>query len=189
MTRLEFITKLKAGLTGLAETTSAEVIADYEAHFSEGLQAGRSESEIAESLGDPARLSKELRAEAGLKQWEDKKTPSSAISAMFALLGLGAIDIIFLLPLILGIAGALAGFFMASFGVFIAGGAVFAVGPFSDWPGGFWAMALAGLALMALAVVMFSLTLICAIWLVNFLIWFGRLHYKLVGPALNPQTV
>ena len=44
---------------------STSVMADYAAHFAEGMAAGRSEAEIAAALGDPLRLARELRAEAG----------------------------------------------------------------------------------------------------------------------------
>ena len=41
MNRETFVEKLRTGLRGLPQTTVDEVMADYEAHFSEGLQAGR----------------------------------------------------------------------------------------------------------------------------------------------------
>ena len=63
MNRETFVEKLRTGLRGLPQTTVDEVMADYEAHFSEGLQAGRTEDEIASALGDPSRLARELRAD------------------------------------------------------------------------------------------------------------------------------
>ena len=48
-----------------------------DSHFSEGRVAGRSEDEIAAALGDPVRLARELRAEAGFKRWESERTPGS----------------------------------------------------------------------------------------------------------------
>ncbi|WP_204269075.1 hypothetical protein, partial [Klebsiella aerogenes] len=54
------------------------------------------QSSIALAMGS-------ARAEAGLKQWEEKKTPSNAMAAIIALIGLGAIDVIFLLPLLMGV--------------------------------------------------------------------------------------
>ena len=68
MTRQDFIGRLRAGLTGLPEQVRADIVADYETHFSEGAAAGRSEADIAAALGDPERLARELRAEAGLKR-------------------------------------------------------------------------------------------------------------------------
>ena len=42
---------------------------------------------MAVALGDPARLARELRTEAGLKRWETERNPSAAASAVFAVLG------------------------------------------------------------------------------------------------------
>lgn len=187
MTRNEFINRLKQGLTGLPAATIADVVADYEAHFTDGVAAGRSEAEVAAALGDPARLARELRAEIGLKQWEDTKSPSSAISAVFAVLGLGAIDILILLPLLMGVIGTLFGFFMSAIGIFIASGVVFATGAF--WmPGGVFAALLGGVGGMALAVTIAGLTAIVSVWLVNGLVWYARLHYRLLKPALDAQN-
>jgi uncharacterized membrane protein len=44
MTRGEFITRLRLGLSGLPAATVGEVITDYETHFAEALAAGRSEA-------------------------------------------------------------------------------------------------------------------------------------------------
>ncbi len=51
---------------GLAREDINELIADYEAHFTEGSAAGRSEEDVSRALGEPGRLARELRAEAGL---------------------------------------------------------------------------------------------------------------------------
>ena len=185
MTKDEFIAKLKQGLDGLDPKSLDEILADYQAHFSDGLSAGRSEAEVASALGDPERLARELRAESQLKQWEANKTPNSALTALFALIGLGALDVLFLLPLILAVAGTLLGFFAAAIAFFIAGGVFFVVVPFVGLPGGALAALLGGLALMALAVTITALTAIASIWLFNGIVWFARLHYRLIKPAIS----
>ncbi|ESQ80596.1 DUF1700 domain-containing protein [Asticcacaulis sp. YBE204] len=188
MTRNEFINRLKQGLVGLPAASIADIVADHEAHFEDGIAAGRSEAEVAAALGDPDRLARELRAEIGLKKWEDVKTPSSAVAAIFAVLGLGALDILVLLPILMGVAGTLVGFFMAAIGIFVAGGVVFAAVPFLAQPGGVAAALLGGVGLMAVAVTVASLTGVVTVWLVNGLVWFARLHYRLLKPALEPQA-
>ena len=188
MTRTEFLDRLKKGLSGLPQAAINDIMADYEAHFTDAAAEGRSEADVTAALGEPERLARELRAEAGLKQWEDIKTPSSAIGALFAVLGLGALDILILLPLLMGVASALAGMFMASIGIFIAGGAVFVILPFTGMPGGAVAAILAGIALMAAAVTLAAITAIATIWLINGVVWFGRLHFRLISPALNSTS-
>lgn len=187
MTRAEFLSRLKRGLVGLPTSTAAEILTDYEAHFDDGVQAGRTEAEVAAALGNPERLARELKAEAGVQRWRQEQTPSAAAGAVFAVLGLGAIDILILLPLLMTVVGVLFGFFIAVIGVFIAGGVVMVTGPFAGFPGGTLAAVLAGLGLMSGAIAVGALLSVCTIFLVNGLVWFARLHYRLLKPALDPQ--
>jgi len=188
MTRAEFIARLKNGLVGLPTAAANDIVADYEAHFQDGLTAGRTEAEVAQALGDPARLARELKAEAGIQRWRQEKNPSAAAAAVFAVLGLGAIDILILLPILMGVVGTLFGFFIAAIALFFAGGGIMVAGPFAGFPGGPLAAILMGLGLMAGAVFIGALTTIVTIWLVNGTLWFARLHYRLLKPALEPET-
>ena len=188
MMRAEFMSRLKAGLVGLPTTAAADILNDYHAHFDDGRDAGRSEAEVAAALGDPDRLARELKAEAGVQRWRQEQTPSAAAGAVFAVLGLGAIDILILLPLLMGVIGTLFGFFVAVIAVFFAGGVVMVTGPFAGFPGGGVAAFLAGLGLMAGSVAVGALLSVATIWLVNGLVWFARLHYRLLKPALGDQT-
>lgn len=187
MTRNEFMSRLRRGLTGLSPTTMADIIADHEAHFADAIAAGRSEAEAAAALGDPDRLARELRADAGLKRWEETKNPSAAGAAILALLGLGALDIIFLLPLLMGVIGGLIGMFVAAIIGFVAGGFVFAIGPFAMPPGGPGVALLAGVGLMAGSTSLGALLTLVTIGLVNAVVWYARLHFRLLKPAIDPQ--
>jgi uncharacterized membrane protein len=179
--------RLRLGLAGLPFQTQEEIVADYETHFREGAAAGRSEAEVAAALGDPDRLARELRAEATLKLWETQRNPSGAAAAVFAVLGLGAIDIMILLPLLMGIFAAIFGVAVAMVAIFVAGGVVFAAGPFTDPPGGVPAAMLAGLGMMGGGAAGGAVLTMVVIGLVNLLVWYGRLHYRLLKPALEPE--
>jgi uncharacterized membrane protein len=189
MTRLEFLDRLRRGLNGLPPTTMKDIMADYETHFKDAAADGRSEAEVVAALGEPERLARELKAEAGLKTWESTKTPSSAVAAVIALLGLGALDILVLLPIAGGLIGTLVGVFAGSIGLFIAGGVAFAFGPFMSLPGGIAAALLGGFGIMCLAAVLCAITVALSIWLVNGLVWYARLHYRVLQPALDAQSV
>ncbi|WP_374658248.1 DUF1700 domain-containing protein [Phenylobacterium sp.] len=189
MNRQAFIDRLRLGLSGLPAQAVNEAVADYETHFAEGAAAGRTEDEVAAALGDPARLARELRAEIGLKKWEETRNPTSAAGAIFAVLGLGAIDVLILLPILMAVGGTIFGFIVAAIGVFVAGGVVFAAGPFFDPPGGPAAALLAGVGMMALASSAGAILTIIVIGMVNALVWYGRLHYRLLKPAIEPQPV
>ena len=188
MTRAEFMGRLRRGLVGMPAAAADDIAADYEIHFEDASAAGRSESEVAAALGDPDRLARELRAEAGAQRWHQEKNPSAAAGAVFAVLGLGAVDLLILLPIFLSVVGVLFGFFMAAVGVFIGGGVAMVAGPFVGLPGGGLAAILAGLGLMAGATALGALTAIATILLVNATIWFARLHYRLLKPALGTQA-
>lgn len=185
MTRAEFIDRLKEGLVGLPTATANDIIADYQTHFDDGLAAGRTEAEVATALGDPIRLARELKAEAGIQRWHQEKNPSAAAGAVFAVLGLGALDILILLPILMGVVGTVFGFFLAAIALFISGGVIMVAGPFAGFPGGPFAAILMGLGLMAGAVFIGALLAIFTIWLVNGVVWFARLHYRLLKPALG----
>jgi uncharacterized membrane protein len=179
--------RLREGLRGLPPQAIADIVADYEAHFTDGEAAGRTEAEVAAALGDPDRLAREIRAESSLNRWRDERSPSSAAAAVFAVLGLGAIDILILLPILMGIAGAIIGIGVAVIVCFFAGAFVFAAGPFTDPPGGPITALLAGLGVMAGSASGGALLTIISIGLMNALVWYGRLHYRLLKPALEPQ--
>ena len=189
MTRQAFMARLREGLRGLPPSAQADIVADYETHFTEGQAAGRSEADVAAALGDPGRLARELRAEAGLKRWEEERSPSAGASAIFAVLGLGALDILVLLPILMGVGGAIFGIGVAVIAVFFAGGVVFAAGPFTGIPGGPVVALLAGLGLMTGATSAGAVLAIVSIGLVNALVWYGRLHYRLLKPALEAQSL
>lgn len=187
MTREAFIERLRQGLSGLHPQAIAEALADYRAHFAEGEAAGRSEEEVAAALGDPSRLARELRAEIGLKRWEEERNASAAAGAVFAVLGLGALDVLILLPVLIGLGGALLGFFITAFALMVCGGVVATAGPFLDFPGGIATALLAGLGLVSGGLSLGAVTTLIVIALINVLVWYGRLHYRLLKPAIEPQ--
>jgi len=185
MTREAFLARLRAGLRGLPPQAVAEIMADYEAHFADGEAAGRTEAEVAAALGDPERLAREISAEGAMNRWRDERSPSSAASAVFAVLGLGAIDILILLPILMGVASAIVGLAVAVIVCFFAGAVVFAAGPFFDPPGGPATALLAGIGVMAGSASGGAILTIISIGLMNLLVWYGRLHYRLLKPALE----
>jgi uncharacterized membrane protein len=187
MTRQAFMARLREGLRGLPPQAVADIIADYETHFTEGEAAGRTEAEVAAALGDPGRLARELRAEIGLKRWEEERNPSGAAAAVFAVLGLGALDLFILLPVLMTVGGILFGLSMAAIAGLFAGGAVFAAGPFTDFPGGPAAAILGGLGVMSGATALGAVIILITVGIVNALVWYGRLHYRLLQPALGPS--
>jgi len=55
-------------------------------------------------------------------------------------------------------------------------------------PGGALAAALLGVGLMGLGVFMVALMALLTKWLIDATIWYARLHYRVIKPALEPQA-
>jgi uncharacterized membrane protein len=100
MNRIAFLTILDEGLSGLPKREIDDILADYMSYFDEAEASGRSEDEVAAALGDPRRLARELRAETGLRHWENRRSLRNSAAALLALGGLATVDILLLLPLL-----------------------------------------------------------------------------------------
>jgi uncharacterized membrane protein len=185
MTRLEFLDTLRRRLSGLPQAEIDELIADYATHFADGMAAGRSEADIAAALGDPMRLARELRAEAGFRRWETARTPANFFAVLFGFLALIAVDFVFLLPLLGGLAlfTFLAGIVML--GLCLAGMVMML--KLFHWDHGFTLHYLtrifAGIGLLGVGVGGGALLLMMIDYVVRLLGRFARLHYELLNKA------
>jgi uncharacterized membrane protein len=182
MTQAEFLAILHDRLRGLPPAEIDELLDDYASHFAEGLAEGRSEAEIAAALGDPVRLARELRAEAGLRRWESARTPANFYAAMIGFLALMAVDFMFLLPLLgaLALVTLIAG--LAMIGLCVAGLAL--VMKLFSFDHGlslrYMARILSGVGLLGLGVGGGALLLLALDYVVRLLARFARLHYALL---------
>lgn len=191
MNRAMFLSELRMGLSGLPQSEIDDTVADYEAHFADGLAAGRSEAAIANALGDPARLARELRAEAGFKRWETERSAGSMVSAVFALLGLATLDLIFLIPFVCAVGAILLGMLVTAIALLFAGGAVWLLALFpglvmfgtSGVLGSGAALALGGFGLIAGGVGLGALTWLLLDLFVRGLVQYARLHFRLIDSA------
>ncbi|MBN9555017.1 MAG: DUF1700 domain-containing protein [Alphaproteobacteria bacterium] len=191
MNRAMFLSELRMGLSGLPQNEIDETVADYESHFADGLAAGRSEAAIANALGDPARLARELRAEAGFKRWETERSAGSMLSAVVALLGLATLDLIFLIPFVFLVGGILLVMILTAIGMFFGGGAVLLLALFpgvlmfgtSGMLGSGMALALAGFGLIAGGIGLMALTWLLLDGFVRGLVQYARLHFRLIDSA------
>ena len=89
MTRADFLARLKRGLVGLPTSTATRHPQRLRGPFRRRQGRPTLRGEVAEALGDPDRLARELKAEAGVQRWTQEQTPSAAAGAVFAVLGLG----------------------------------------------------------------------------------------------------
>jgi uncharacterized membrane protein len=185
MTRTEFLDTLRRRLAGLPPSEIDELISDYATHFADGIAAGRSEAEIAAALGDPMRLARELRAEAGLRRWETARTPANFFAVLFGFLALMAVDFVFLLPLLGGLAlfTFIVGFVLLGLCI---GGIVTLLRLFSwdhTFTGHFLSRTFGGVGLLGFGIGGGALLLMMIDYVVRLLGRYARLHYALLNRA------
>lgn len=185
MTRDAFLTTLRVHLRGMPAATADDIVSDYASHFDEGLAAGRSEADIAAALGDPVRLARELRAQRGLERWDEERSASAAAGAILAILSLGAIDLLILLPFLLVVVSLMFAFACVSAALVVAGVVVLLVSPFAMLGGGFLQCLLAGLGLLSGGLSLGGLIVLGAMSLTNMLIRYGRFHVRLMKPIAS----
>ena len=186
--RTEFLATLRAGLRGAPASSIDEIVADYIAHFDEGLAANRSEADIAAALGDPLALADELRLELCIGRFETAPSPRSAAKVIGGAIVVGAINTLLLcivgpLLALLALAATLAILTAAGTGVwFLIAGASLGL------PGGIGTPVLCGLGLLAAAVSMSVLLLLGARALVGGIARHARLAYRFLPRVSKPGT-
>lgn len=126
MNKSEFLGKLNKKLKDIPECDKKDILFDYDEHFAIGLEQGRNEEEIAESLGSPDVLAKQLKVNHMINQAENTSSIGNIFKAVFATLGLGFFNLVFILGPFLGIVGVFIGLFAASGATVISGVAIFA---------------------------------------------------------------
>ncbi|HEX4272788.1 MAG TPA: DUF1700 domain-containing protein [Rhizomicrobium sp.] len=186
MTRGEFLSNLRAGLSGQRQQDIDEIMADYENHFIDGREAGRSEEEIAAALGDPSRLARELKVEAGFKRWQNEKSAGNLGGIILALLGLATIDFMLLLPCLGALFGIMIGFAAVVIVFCVVGvvllASVLPIGFLGDI-GTMVGRGLAGAGLLAGGIGAGALFLMLIEGLAKLLVKYARLHYRLLTSA------
>jgi uncharacterized membrane protein len=182
MNRDEFLSGLRAALRGLDPQEVDDIVADYRSHFAEAQAAGRTEQEVGNALGDPRRLARELRAESGLRRWQERRTPGNYVGALIALCGLAAIDLIILLPLlcVLGLVAFVVG--VVLFSLIVAGFGVLTsplwVAPVTSWTSAA-SLVLTGAGLIAGGIGAGAFLLLGMEGVLLLLSKYARLHYQL----------
>ena len=180
MDKREFLSRLERGLAGLDPSERADIVGDYEAHFAEALLAGREEPEVVEALGDPSRLAREIRAEAGIRRWERERSPASLAGAILALIGLAAVDVVLLLPLLFWMGIVFLVLAIVIVGALLAGLVLMSslVGLHPLHIGGSLSRVLYGIGFLSGGTGGAALLLLALEWLVRLIARFARLHYR-----------
>ena len=116
----QFFKEFKEELKQLPKEDFDSIIEDFEEHFEIGLSKGRNEKEIAESLGTPNTIAKHAKAYFLVKRAEEKSSLINFLRAIYATIGLGFFNLIFI-PVLIGVSFLLFGFFLAAGAIVFAG--------------------------------------------------------------------
>lgn len=120
MTKDEFLNKLNEALRGLSLNERQDILQDYQEHFVIGLEEGKTEAEIAERLGSPNSIAKELLASYHIERVEQSFTAGNIIRAIWAVIGLGFFNLIIVLGPFIAIVGVICTLWVASLGFTLA---------------------------------------------------------------------
>lgn len=149
MKKRDYLNLLRFHLKELPEVIINDIVYDYEMHFNEGLEKGKTEEEISQELGSPEEIAKEILSSENFgkekfkrdkndygefeseynEDGKDKRFPTKLIIIVVAL--------VVFLPILISLFGALFGIIIGAFGVaiaFIATGIAMAVGIFTPGP-------------------------------------------------------
>lgn len=116
-----FLETMELMLRGMSEDEKQDILYDYEEHFRIGLESGKSEQEISQSLGDPRVLARQYRAYTSVKAAEENTSANNIIRAVFAIGVLGLFNLIFVLGPFIGIVAIVFSFYAVAFACTLAG--------------------------------------------------------------------
>nr|WP_155669311.1 DUF1700 domain-containing protein [Ornithinibacillus caprae] len=88
---------LNATLGKLPVEERNDILQDFEEHFTFGLEEGKTEAQIVESLGSPNHIAKELVATYHVDQVEGSITAGNILRAVWAVIGLGFFNLVIVL--------------------------------------------------------------------------------------------
>lgn len=149
MTKEQFLTEFSRHLRPLTALEKSDIMQDYEDHFDFGMEEGKTEDEIAASLGSPKQLAREILAEYHIDKMEASKSTGSIFRAVWSVIGLGFVNLVLVLGPFIALIGLLFGgwaigvsFTLSPLLVFI--NAIFNPGTF-EWLDLFMSLALCGL--------------------------------------------
>jgi len=127
-----FLRQLKNNLGTLPRDEIEDIVSDYDEHFEIGKNKGRKETEIAKALGNPKDLAKQFKAQYYVDKADKTASAKNIAHAVFATVGLGFLNLIFVLGPFLGVVGIIIGIYGASIGITVAGLALLVSGIFSS---------------------------------------------------------
>ena len=124
MNRNEFLNRMRYLLSAFPKEDRDEIMYDYEEHFRCGLEAGKSEVEIADALGDVNVIARQFRANFTIKRAETTASASNLLKAVLSTVALGFFNLVFVFGPFVGLVCILFVLFILAIATTIVGFAV-----------------------------------------------------------------
>lgn len=105
MNKTQFLQQLDEALKPLSSSERADIARDFEEHFNVGFEEGKSEAEIAEGLGSPHKIAKELLATYHIEREEYQAPIDNSLRTILAAIGIGFFNLIIVLGPLMAIVG------------------------------------------------------------------------------------
>lgn len=126
MTKNEFLDQLDSLLAEIPLEDRNDILYDYDEHFRIGIENGKSEEEIATSLGDIRVIAKQFKTDYKIKHAEINPSAGNAFRAVLATAGMGFFNLVFVLGPFLALLGLMIALFASAAAIFISGIGLFA---------------------------------------------------------------
>lgn len=130
MDKSTFMKRLDERLKFLADAERKDILYDYEEHISAAVENGESEASVIDKLGSPEIIARQYNMSRVIKQAETNKTSGNILRAVIATLGLGFLNLVFVVGPFFGLLGVLIGIYAVAFGFALSGVAIAGVGLF-----------------------------------------------------------
>jgi len=126
VSRDQFLSDLKRSLGAIQESEKLDILSDYEEHFRMGLAEGKSEEQIADSLGNPRILGKSYTIDSLLEEPKagGGVTAASVLRAVFASISLTFFNVIVVLGPFLGLVAVMVALWAAAVSLPLSGIAI-----------------------------------------------------------------
>ncbi len=93
--------QLEKSLSRLTPIERKDILRDYEEHYTFGLESGKTEEEVSESLGSPRQIAKEILSVYHVERVEEKPSAGNLGRAILAVIGLGFLNLFIVVWLLL----------------------------------------------------------------------------------------
>ena len=127
MGKLEYLDALRRAMAGLPQEAQAKTLAFYEQRFVDGVNAGRTEQDVANEQDDPKKIAMTLRANTHMQAFAVKKNPATFMRMAVPAVGLTIFNLFMVVPAIV-YAALLASLYATGLAFYLSGTVITASG-------------------------------------------------------------